>query len=191
MFKSKSQKELEMKMALKKTVREMERQIKKLDEQKEAFIKEGKQAYEKGLKQQFSLAVSGLRITLGQKKKVESMLLNLRITAQLKDISQMTVDFLGQMKAVSREMIKLTNEKAFQKVAVDFEFAMDKFSNQAEQMETFLEDSDASFKDTMVDQNEIKDEEVISLIFDELQATGEVKDASFEAFKNSILDNKS
>lgn len=191
MFKSKSQKELEMRMALKKTLREMERQIKKLDDQKESFIKEGKEAYEKGLKQQFSLAVSGLRITMAQKKKVESMLLNLKITAQLKDISQMTVDFLGQMKAVSKEMIKLTNEKAFQKVAADFEFAMDKFSTQTDQMETFLEDSDASFQETMVDSNDINDEEVMSLIFDELKTGGTMKDSSFEAFKNSILNNKS
>ena len=39
-------------------------------------------------------------------------------------------------------------------------------------METFLEDSDASFQETMVDSNDINDEEVMSLIFDELKTGG-------------------
>jgi hypothetical protein len=189
MFRSKSQKDLKKRMLLKKTTREMGKQIRALDNQKEAFIQDGKEAYEKGLKQQFNLAVSGLRITLSQKKKVESMLLNLRITSQLKDISQMTVDFLGQMKSVSKEMIKLTNEKAFQKVAAEFDFAMDRFATQTDQMESFLEDSDTSFQDTMVDQDDINDDEIINLILDGLNRD-KAKDSSFEAFKDSVLKNK-
>jgi len=190
MFKSKRQKELEKRMAVKRTMRELSKQIKRLDMQKDAFITEGKEAYSKGLKQQFNLAVSGLRISLAQKKKVESMLLNLKITAQLKDISKMTVDFLGQMKAVSKDMIKLTDMKAFQKVSAEFEIAMDRFSDQTDQMESFLEDTDTSFQETLVDKDDINDEEVMSLIFDSLQ-DGQKTDQSFEEFKESVMKQKS
>ena len=190
MFKSKRQKELEKRMAVKRTIRELSKQIKKLDTQKDSFISQGREAYSKGLKQQFNLAISGLRISLAQKRKVESMLLNLKITSQLKDISKMTVDFLNQMKNVSKDMIKLTDMKAFEKVSSEFEVAMDRFSDQTDHMESFLEDTDTSFQETLVDKDDIHDEEVMALIFDSLEDNQKM-DKSFEEFKESVIKQKS
>jgi hypothetical protein len=189
MFKSKSQKEFDKKMALKRTLRELSKQANRLNTQKESFINDARDAYSKGLKQQFTLAISGLKIALAQKKKVESMLLNLKITSQLKDISKMTVDFLDQMKSVSKDMIKLTDIKSFEKVSEEFELAMEKFSEQTDQMESFLENTDESFQNSLVNENDIDNNEVMSLIFDGLNVDSKF-DTTFEEFKESVMNKK-
>jgi hypothetical protein len=188
MFKSKQQKELEKKMALKKTMNEMNKQIKKLDSQKEMFIQQGKEALKKGLHQQVNLAVSGLRMTLSQKKKVESMLLNLKITSQMKDVMMMTTEFLGAMTDVSKEMNKLTNEKQFMELEKQFAMAMSGAEMQSDMLDSFLDNTDASFESYSVDPNDIKDEEVKALIFDDV--TEGSADESFEAFKKAIIEGK-
>lgn len=186
MFKSKEQKELEKKMALKKTMNAMTKQIKKLDEQKDMFIKQGKEAIKKGLQQQVNLALSGLRMTLSQKKKVESMLLNLKITSQMKDVMAMTSEFLKAMTDVSKEMNKLTSEKEFNQLSKTFEKAMQGVSMQTERLDSFLENSDDSYENVSQDPNDIKDDEVKALLFDG-DADDNV-DESFEAFKKSLLE---
>ncbi len=188
MFKSKQQKDFEKKMALKKTMNEMNKQIRKLDQQKEMFIVQGKEALAKGLNQQVSLAVSGLRMTLSQKKKVESMLLNLKITSQMKDVMMMTSEFLGAMTDVSKEMNKLTSEKQFANLERQFEQAMNGATMQQDMLDSFLENTDSSFDSYSANPDDIKDEEIKALIFDD--AGGSMKDESFEAFKKAVMEGK-
>ena len=186
MFKSKEQKELDKKLALKKTMNAMNKQIKKLDEQKEMFIAQGKEALQKGLQQQVNLALSGLRMTLSQKKKVETMLLNLKITSQMKDVMMMTKEFLKSMTDISKEMNKLTSEKEFNQLSKSFEQAMQGVNMQSERLDSFLDSSEDSFENISTDPNDIKDDEIKALIYD--GENKETLDESFEAFKKSLLE---
>lgn len=189
MFKSKKQKEFEKRIAQKRLLKELSNQIKKLDMQKNAFIRDGQEAYSKGMKQQFNLAAAGLRISLNQKKRVETMLMNLKITSQLKDISKVTVDFLKQMKSVSKDLIKITDLKSFDKISNDFEFALRRFSNQTENMENFIDGSEKSIinTDSKINEGDIKDNEAVDLILDSMK--DENINHSFEEFKNKILND--
>jgi hypothetical protein len=191
MFKSKKQKEFEKRIAQKRLLKELSNQIKKLDMQKNAFIRDGQEAYSKGMKQQFNVAAAGLRISLNQKKRVETMLMNLKITSQLKDISKVTVDFLKQMKSVSKDLIKITDLKSFDKISNDFEFALRRFSNQTENMENFIDSSEKSIinTDSKINEGDIKDNEAVDLILDSMK--DENINHSFEEFKNKILNDNS
>ena len=93
-FKSKQQKEIEKKMLIKRTINSMNKQINRLEDQKKVFVEAAKRAKEKNLEAQFNLALSGYKMTLQQQRRAQEMLLNFEITAQMKDVTMMTSEFL-------------------------------------------------------------------------------------------------
>ena len=143
--KSKQQKEIEKRMLIKRTVGEMEKQIQKLERQKEAYIDAGKQAKQRGLTAQYQLALSGLRMTIMQQRRVYEMKLNFEITSQMKDMAKMTADFLDGMSTLSKDMLRLTKQADFAKVQEQFSEAMMGVEVQAEQMEAFMDETQSSF----------------------------------------------
>lgn len=140
-----SKKEIEKRMLIKKTITSMNKQIQKLEEQKNVYIEAGKQAKQKGLTAQYNLALSGLKMTLAQQRRVEEMKLNFEITSQMKDMSQMTSEFLKGMGVLSKDMMKLTKEKDFLKVQKQFNEAMTSVELQTEQMESFMDETESTF----------------------------------------------
>lgn len=140
-----SKKEIEKRMLIKKTINSMNKQIQKLEEQKKVYIEAGKQAKQNGLTAQYNLALSGLRMTIAQQKRVYEMKLNFEITSQMKDMSQMTSEFLMGMGTLSKDMMKLTKEKDFLRVQKQFTEAMTGVEMQTEQMEEFMDETQATF----------------------------------------------
>ena len=86
-----TKKEIQKRMLVKKTLNLMNKQIEKLEQQKEQYINAGREAKQRGLTAQYDMALSGLRMTLIQQKRVYEMKLNFEITSQMRDMSQMTV----------------------------------------------------------------------------------------------------
>lgn len=140
-----TKKEIEKRMLIKQTVNAMNKQIAKLEEHKKVYIEAGKQAKQKGLTAQYNLALSGLRMTLAQQKRVYEMKLNFEITSQMKDMSKMTAEFLAGMGTLSKDMMKLTKEKDFLKVQKQFTAAMTETELQAERMEEFMDETESAF----------------------------------------------
>ena len=140
-----SKKEVEKRMLIKRTISEMDKQIQKLEKQKETYIEAGKQAKQRGLTAQYNLALSGLRMTIAQQRRVYEMKLNFEITSQMKDMTKMTADFLAGMGTLSKDMMKLTKESDFKTVQRQFEEAMMGVEVQAEQMEEFMDATESSF----------------------------------------------
>ena len=140
-----SKKEIKKKMLINKTISSMNKQIQKLEEQKKVYIDAGKQAKQKGLTAQYNLALSGLRMTIAQQKRVYEMKLNFEITSQMKDMSKMTTEFLQGMGSLSKDMMKLTKEKDFLKVQKQFNEAMMGVEMQTEQMEAFMDETESTF----------------------------------------------
>ncbi len=124
LFKSKQQKEIEKKMLIKRTINTMNKQIEKLEQQKQVFIDAAKRAKQKDLDAQFNLALSGYKMTVQQQRRAQEMLLNFEITAQMKDVTMMTSEFLRGMSSISQEMTKLADAKEFAKIQAQFEQAM-------------------------------------------------------------------
>lgn len=123
----------------------MTKQIEKLEEQKEIYIEKGKEAKEKGLPNQYNLALSGLKMTIKQIHRMEELKLNFEITSQMRDMSQMTVNFLKGMGTLSRDMSKLTNEKTFLKVQGEFTDAMKGVEKQMDDMDEFMAQTQTTF----------------------------------------------
>lgn len=153
-----TKKEIKKKLLVKQTIASMNKQIQKLEEQKQVYIDAGKQAKQKGLTAQYELAVSGLRMTMMQQKKVYEMKLNFEITSQMKDMSLMTSEFLKGMGSLSSDMMKLTKEKAFLKVQKQFSEAMMGVEMQTANMENFMEDTQSSFSSAYSGKEEDKTE---------------------------------
>lgn len=152
-------KEIEKKMLVKKTINSMNKQIEKLEQQKQIYINAGKEAKQKGLQSQYELALSGLKMTIQQQKKVCEMKLNFEITSQMKDMTLMTSEFLKGMGSLSKDMMKLTKEKDFLKVEKQFNEAMENVETQASMIDAFMEDSNSTF----ASQNTMGDSENMEL----------------------------
>jgi len=144
-FGNKRNKELEKRMKIRKTIMEMEKQINKLEEQKESYIKKGKEAKERGLTAQYNLALSGLKMTIAQQKRIMEMKLNFEITSQMKDMMEMTTNFLSGMQSLSKDMAGLTNQKQFAQAGQQFSEAMMGAEMQVEQIESFMDETEAAF----------------------------------------------
>ncbi len=142
---NKKNKEIEKKMLIKKTINTMNKQIDTLEAQKKVFIEKAKYAKKNGLESQYNLALTGYKMTLAQQKRAQEMLLNFEITAQMKDMTMMTSEFLGGMGVLSKQMAKLANNKDFVKVQKQFEIAMANVETQTQQIEVFMETSKDSF----------------------------------------------
>lgn len=145
LFKTKQQREIQKKMLVKRTVNSMNKQIARLEEQKKVFIDAAKRAKEKNLDAQFNLALSGYRMTVQQQKRAQEMLLNFEITAQMRDVTMMTTEFLKGMSVISKEMSKLADAKEFEKIQAQFEEAITAVETQTEQIDSFMEISQESF----------------------------------------------
>ena len=145
LFRTKQQKEIQKKMLVKRTVNSMNKQIARLEEQKKVFIDAAKRAKEKNLDAQFNLALSGYRMTVQQQKRAQEMLLNFEITAQMRDVTMMTTEFLKGMSVISKEMSKLADAKEFEKIPAQFEEAITAVETQTEQIDSFMEISQESF----------------------------------------------
>jgi len=167
-FKSKQQKEIEKKMLIKRTINSMNKQINKLEDQKQVFIEAAKRAKQKDLTAQFNLALSGYKMTVQQQKRAQEMLLNFEITAQMKDVTMMTSEFLRGMSDISKEMTKLADAKEFAKIQAQFEEAMVAVETQTDQMDNFMEMSQETFYNQGRDkEGKMSDEELEKFILEQ------------------------
>ena len=167
-----SRKDIQKRMVINKTLREMQKQIDKLEEKKQYYIDAAKDAKKKGLPNQYNLAMSGLRMALIQQRRVQEMKLNFEITMQMKDVALMTNEFVKGMSILSKDMAKLSKEKTLIKVGQEFENAMEGIQVQTETLDDFMEATNAAFSsgsyageanekelDSMVD-NQVSDDSV-------------------------------
>lgn len=173
-----SKKEIEKRMIIKQTINAMNKQIQKLEEQKKVYIEAGKQAKQKGLISQYNLALSGLKMTIVQQRRVLEMKLNFEITSQMKDMSQMTFEFLKGMGSLSKDMMKLTKEKDFLKVQKQFTEAMTSVEVQTERMEDFMDETQSMFANGSTLNNE--DNQELENLFNNEAASDNMTESMIE-----------
>ena len=132
------------------------------------FIDAAKRAKQKDLTAQFNLALSGYKMTVQQQKRAQEMLLNFEITAQMKDVTMMTSEFLRGMSDISKEMTKLADAKEFAKIQAQFEEAMMAVETQTDQMDNFMEMSQETFYNQSRDkEGKMSDEELEKFILEQ------------------------
>ncbi len=180
LFKSKEEKQIEAKMKVKQTINKFNKQIAKFEEQKKVYLDAAKRAKKLGLGDEVRLAITGYLLTSNQQKRAQKMLLNFEIAAQMKDMEVMNAEFLKSLGDVSKDMIKLTNNKDFAKVQAQFEKAMALSQTRAEQMDMYLESSQTEFAAQTGDASSISDDEIDSLVT-ELASQDEINESTIDA----------
>ena len=188
LFQSKEDKKIAERMSIKKTIKAMNNQIDKLEEQKKEYIEKAKRAKLMGLNDQLNLAISGLKMCIAQQKRASEMLLNFEIVLQMKDMGELTKGFLSQMGSLSKDMSKLTNNKEFTKIQAQFEKAMNTIDQQQDQMDMFLDLSQSSFSSHASSTSKISDSDIMQLVDMDEDINSTDVDNEIEDLKKKLMD---
>ena len=180
-FKSKEEKAIEQRMLRKRTASRMSKYIAELEPKKKAFIDKAKEARLKGAADQERLAKNALKQVMAQQRMAERMLLNFEITAQMKDLTELSGEFMKGMTSVSKEMSRLTDGIDFGAATKEFSRAMAKSQVQSEQMSVFLDQLSDSFDVVSADGGSIADSEVDALIDGEAAGAESAMDKEIES----------
>ena len=164
LFKSKQEKNLEQKLAIKKTLNNLNKQIEELEKKKKTAIEKARVARESGLDAEYNLALSLYRASVSQQKRAREMLLNFEITTQMKDMAALTKEFLKALSILSREMVSLTNNKDFLKVQQQFEKAITGVETQSKQLDSMMDTSEQKFTEVTNSEDAISDEDFANLV---------------------------
>ena len=164
LFKSKAEKKLEQKLAIKKTLNSLNKQVNELENTKKSAIEKARVAKENGLTAEYNLALSLYRASVTQQKRAREMLLNFEITTQMKDMASLTKEFLKGLSVLSNEMVKLTNNKDFLKVQQQFEKAITGVETQAQQLDVMMDESEQKFIEATNDEEAISEEDFAKII---------------------------
>ena len=186
MFRKNSTKNsIEQRMVVRKTITGLERQIKNLESQKKKYIDDAKKAKQRGLDSQYNLALNALYMTINQQNKLCEMKLNVEITSQMKEMGEMTEEFLKGMGVLSKEMAKLTKNKEFAKIEKQFTEAIVAADTNTAQIENFMGNTQAAF-DTSFSGSADEKKELEKLITSEIEDEGDKMSKLIEKDLNDI-----
>ena len=163
-FKSKEEKKQEKRMLVKQSLRELEKRIAKLEQQQGVYVKAAQVAIREDLPEQVELAKKGLQMTISERKRTYKMLLNARIIEQMRDMTEMTTEFLGAVRTIAKEISGSTSSDV-RKISAELKMAMGKVENQTENLQDMLEENQDSVSDFATENNQSTDEEINQLIY--------------------------
>lgn len=178
LFKSKEEKMRERKMLVRKSMKELNKRIKNLEDQEEKYIKAAQIAIKEELPDQVRLAKQALKLTIAERKRTYKMLLNAEIISQMKDTAAMTKDFLQAVHVISKDIAGSASAD-MSKISGELKLAMDKVSEQSEELENMLEDTNDDFDDISVESSLVSDDEIDKRIYG--GAAKESKDSDIDA----------
>ena len=181
MFKSKSQKDMEQRMIVKKTIKNFNKHILELEDQKNKYLEVAKKAKADGLDAQANLALSGLNMALMQQRKAKEMLLNFELASQMKDLTKVTAIFLDGMSMLSKEMGKTTKGMNFSRVQKEFDVAIKGVTESSEQLEMLMDSTSDSYSMVADNESAIKNSELDKFLDAQTDDSNIALDAEIEA----------
>ena len=156
LFKSKAEKALEAKLAIRQGVNELKKCDRSLEKKKEELIRFAQEAKKQGISQQYNMAVSGLKMVLSYQKRCKAMMLQIQMTESMRDLTTMNANFVKLMGNVGKEVSNVTKSTNFAKNMLDFEKGMLSAETAMDQLESFLEDSGMAFETDV--ESDVEDE---------------------------------
>ena len=177
-------------MLVKKSMRELEKRINKLKEQEATYVRAAQVAMREELPEQIKLAKEALKMTISERKRTYKMLLNAQIISQMKDMTAMTNEFLQAIHVISKDIAGSTTAD-MNKLTGELKVAMEKVSEQTENLGEMLEESQDTVGDFTVGSSLVSDDEIDKLVYGNSQgATSSTSDidAELEMLKKQ-LDN--
>ena len=166
LFKSKAEKEQERRLLVKRSMKELEKRIAKLNQQEQVYINAAKIAMREGLPEQIKLAKEALKMTVSERKRTYKMLLNAQIISQMKDMSAMTSEFLKAIQIISKDIAGSANAD-MNKLWAELKLAMDRVGEQTETLNDMLEESQDELTGFSSSSQLASDDEIDKLIYGE------------------------
>ena len=161
LFKSKGQRAMEAKMAVRRGVQDLKKCNRALEKKKEEMIKHAQEAKRQGISQQYQVAVSGLKMIMAHQKRAQAMVLQLQMTESLRDLTAMGTNFVNLLGSVGKEVGKISAAANFAKNQLAFEQGMLAADSAMEQLEDFLEGAGMSFGELSEDDMDAEIERMI------------------------------
>lgn len=186
---SKEKKRIKEQMLVNQAIASIKKQLNDLENSRKKYIAAAVTARECGIASQYNLAKNAIRIVTAQKTVVEQMLLNLQISAQIKDVSEMTKSFADGMKLLSGSITETAGGLNFEKVSKQMNKAM--ISTQMKQAESdeFLQATEAGFAAFAQSADGVCEDEIDRIIDGELRGAGGLDDELAE-LERKIKANK-
>lgn len=186
---SKEKKRIKEQMLVNQAIASIKKQLNDLENSRKKYIAAAVTARECGIASQYNLAKNAIRIVTAQKTVVEQMLLNLQISAQIKDVSEMTKSFADGMKLLSGSITETAGGLNFEKVSKQMNKAM--ISTQMKQAESdeFLQATEAGFAAFAQSSDGVCEDEIDRMIDGELRGAGGLDDELAE-LERKIKANK-
>ena len=164
LFKSKAEKEQERRMLVKKSMKELEKRIRKLKEQESVYINAARIAQRENLPEQLKLAKDALKMTISEEKRTYQMLLNAQVISQMKDMTSMTSEFLNTVHVISKSIAGTTSADV-NKLSNELKLAMNKVADQTENLSEMMADAQDDVSDFSSDASLVSDDEIDKMIF--------------------------
>ena len=169
LFKSKEERALEAKMAVRQGIRELDKCSKTLEKKKAEMIAHAQKAKSQGITQQYQVAVNGLKMILTYQKRAQAMALQLHMAETVRDLTSMSVGFVKMLGMVGKEVSKVTASAGFAKNQLVFEKGMLSSESAMEKLEAVLDNAGMSMES--FSEEEIDDE--IARLIDVTGAAGQ------------------
>ncbi len=182
---SKESKRIKEQMLVNQAIASIKKQLGNLESSRKKYIAAAISARENGISSQYNLAKNAIRIVTAQKTVVEQMLLNLQLSAQIKDVSEMTKSFADGMKLLSGAISDTTDGLNFEKVSKQMNKAM--ISTQIKQAEAdaFLDATQSGFESFASVSGDVSEDEIDRLIDGEMTGLSGLDD-EISALENKI-----
>ena len=180
LLKTKQEKELEARIAVRQGIRELEKTNKTLEKKKDEMLAFAREAREKGVKQQYAVAVSGLKMIINYQKRSEAMVLQAKMAESMKDLTRISSKFVNLMGAMGKEVAKVAKSTNYAKNQMEFEKGMASAEMAMDQLESFMEDAGMGFTDIEMGEEEL-DQEIEALISADVSAPADKLDDELAA----------
>lgn len=147
LFKSAEEKRFEEKQLVRKALNHIKQYIAKLEAAKQRYIQEAKRAKQQGIDSQYKLARSGLAMAVRQQQVAEQLLLNVELSQQTKDASEITSEFVKGMDTLSKQINALNGRIDVTKAQKNMRTAMAQNEMMQDNLEGFMDESEMMFGD--------------------------------------------
>ena len=164
LFKSKEEKERERNMAIKKSMRDLEKHIIELEKGEKVFADAVRIAQEQNLPQQIEKARQGLKESITEKKRTYMMLLDAKMMVQRRDMMARQKTFLGAVKTITKSIFESMKGVNVSKIAAGFDEAIEGAMAQTEEFDGMI-DQTLSSGDFSSGSYEVSDDEIDKILY--------------------------
>lgn len=175
-----NKKRLQKQIKINGTIADIRKTVAQLERAKNQYIDKARIAKERGDNASYKLARSGLSATIGQVNKAREMLLNIEITNELRQMTDINADFLVTIAKIAKSINKINKSSNFAKLQSDIQTALTNVEKSQSSLDAFLSNTDVAFESIASSTGDIISERELDSIIDGEIAADSSADANSE-----------